>query len=116
MKIKSLLASFMLLSAVSMTAGGNEYAHLYDNLPFEMPVIDRPAIPSRQVDLKEFGGVGDGITLNTKAFAEAIDKLSKQGWRHTQCTRRHMAHRSDSVEIKYQSSSRRRGNDSLCRR
>ncbi len=45
MKIKSLLASFMLLSAVSMTAGGNEYAHLYDNLPFEMPVIDRPAIP-----------------------------------------------------------------------
>lgn len=79
MKIKSLLASFMLLSAVSMTAGGNEYAHLYDNLPFEMPVIDRPAIPSRQVDLKEFGGVGDGITLNTKAFAEAIDKLSKQG-------------------------------------
>lgn len=79
MKIKSLLASFMLLSAVSMTAGGNEYARLYDNLPFDMPVIDRPAIPSRQVSLKDFGGVGDGIALNTKAFADAIDKLSKQG-------------------------------------
>ena len=67
MKIKTLLASFMLFSAVSASAGGSEYAHLYDNLPFDMPVIDRPAIPSRSV------------SLNTKAFADAIDKLSAQG-------------------------------------
>lgn len=79
MKIKTLLASFMLLSAVSASAGGSEYAHLYDNLPFDMPVIDRPVIPSRSVSLTDFGGVSDGLTLNTKAFADAIDKLSAQG-------------------------------------
>jgi len=78
MNLKSLVFA-MFLSAFTAAAGGNEYAHLYDNLPFEMPVVERPVFPDRKVSLNDFGGVADGITLNTKAFADAIGNLSQQG-------------------------------------
>lgn len=61
------------------SAQANDYSALYDNLPFDMPVVDRPVFPAREVKLTDFGGVGDGITLNSKAFADAIDGLSSQG-------------------------------------
>ena len=48
-------------------------------LPFEMPQVARPAIPARSVSVAEFGGVGDGHTLSTDAFAAAIDALAQQG-------------------------------------
>jgi len=41
--------------------------------------VKAPVIPDYQVKLTDFGGVGDGITLNTEAFAKAIDALSKKG-------------------------------------
>ena len=50
-----------------------------EKLPFQMSEVQAPAIPDRQVKLTDFGGVGDGITLNTEAFAKAIDALSQQG-------------------------------------
>ena len=59
-----------------------EFAYLYENLPFSMPVVTRPSIPDRRVSLIDFGGTGDGVTLNTAAFARAIDALSKQGGGH----------------------------------
>ncbi|MDE6375203.1 MAG: glycoside hydrolase family 28 protein, partial [Alistipes sp.] len=48
-------------------------------LPFEMPQVARPAIPARSVSVADFGGVGDGHTLSTDAFAAAIDALAQQG-------------------------------------
>lgn len=57
----------------------NEYAHLYKDLPFEMPQVERPSIPVRAVDIRDFGGVGDGVTLNSEAFAKAIDALTEVG-------------------------------------
>ena len=56
-----------------------EFAYLYEDLPFEMEQIQRPQIPEREVNIVDFGGVGDGVTLNSDAFAEAIDALSQQG-------------------------------------
>jgi polygalacturonase len=47
--------------------------------PFEMPQVQQPSIPGRSVSLADFGGVGDGVTLNTEAFAAAIGRLSSQG-------------------------------------
>ena len=44
-----------------------------------MQRIARPEIPDRQVDLRDFGGVGDGVTLNSEAFADAVDSLSALG-------------------------------------
>ncbi|MCM1151967.1 MAG: glycoside hydrolase family 28 protein [Alistipes senegalensis] len=48
-------------------------------LPFEMPQVARPAIPARSASVADFGGVGDGHTLATAAFAAAIEALSQQG-------------------------------------
>ena len=44
-----------------------------------MQRVSRPEIPDRQVDLRDFGGVGDGVTLNSEAFADAVDSLSALG-------------------------------------
>ena len=56
-----------------------ELAYLYEDLPFEMEQVQRPQIPEREVNIVDFGGVGDGVTLNSDAFAKAIDALSQQG-------------------------------------
>ena len=52
---------------------------LYEGLPFDMPRVELPSIPSREVSLTDFGGVGDGVTLNTDAFAAAIASLVEKG-------------------------------------
>lgn len=74
--------SFVLLCillSVSTVKAENRYNYLYKDLPFKMPVIQRPVFPSNKVSITDFGGVADGITLNTEAFAKAIDALSKKG-------------------------------------
>ena len=52
---------------------------LYEGLPFEMQKVALPDIPGRSVCLTDFGGVGDGMTLNTDAFARAIEALVQKG-------------------------------------
>lgn len=55
------------------------YAYLYKDLPFSMPRVELPKIPNRQVKLTDFGGIGDGKTLNTDAFDKALTHLAKKG-------------------------------------
>jgi polygalacturonase len=38
-----------------------------------------PAFPDHEVSVAQFGGVGDGVTLNTGAFAKAIAALAEKG-------------------------------------
>ncbi len=52
---------------------------IYANLPFEMERVARPQIPDRSVCISQFGGVGDGIALNTEAFASAVEALAAKG-------------------------------------
>ncbi len=59
-----------------------EFDSLYDQLPFEMTKVTRPSIPDYTVDLTDFGGVGDGVTLNTEAFAKAMRHLFDEGGGH----------------------------------
>ncbi len=69
----------IIASAFLALACAQDENSLYEGLPFEMPKVQLPSIPSRSVLLTDFGGVADCTTLNTDAFAKAIDALSEQG-------------------------------------
>lgn len=56
-----------------------ELAGVYKNLPFEMPVVQRPSFPDYQVDIRDFGAKDDGVTLNTEAINNAIEAVSAKG-------------------------------------
>jgi hypothetical protein len=47
--------------------------------PFEMPELDRPLFPDRVFDIRDFGAVADGATMNSAAIAEAIDACAAAG-------------------------------------
>lgn len=76
---KTILLLFVLL-ALSARAG--DRAQYYRDLPFPLPEPEAPVIPDKTVSIKDFGGVGDGIALNTDAFRKAIDALAKAGGGH----------------------------------
>ena len=79
MKLKQ---TILLLAAAAMSACccPNEGSKsVYADLPFDMPEVVLPSIPARSVSVADFGGVGDGMTLCTEAFAAAIDHLAQQG-------------------------------------
>ena len=73
-----LIAVFAVVSGFAAESG-NPYKKYTEKLPFTMPEVSAPVIPNYQVKLTDFGGVGNGITLNTEAFAKAIDALSQKG-------------------------------------
>lgn len=77
------------LTALSVTGcllltgcGGYEFAYLYEDLPFSMAEVHRPQIPDREVCITDFGAAGDGVTLNTDAFRQAVEALSEAGGGH----------------------------------
>lgn len=61
------------------TVQSDKSAGIYDDIEFEMPVVNEPVIPDKKVSVQDFGAVGDGITNNTKAFADAIEAISSKG-------------------------------------
>ena len=81
MNVKSLIG----IAVIMLTLHGcgqkqsYEYAHLYENLPFEMERVYKPVFKSNEVNIKDFKAVNDGITLNTDAFANAIAALEGKG-------------------------------------
>lgn len=61
------------------TVSAQKSADTYKNIEFKMAEVQEPVIPNYSVNLKDFGAVNGGYVLNTKAFAAAIDALSKKG-------------------------------------
>ncbi|MBK0369264.1 glycoside hydrolase family 28 protein [Flavobacterium agrisoli] len=51
----------------------------YSGIEFKMNKINEPKIPNNTVSIVDFGAVNGGTTLCTKAFADAIDAVSKKG-------------------------------------
>ncbi len=52
---------------------------VYENLPFEMPKVQQPSFPDYTVNIKDFGAVADGVTLNTDAINNAIKDVNEKG-------------------------------------
>ena len=71
--------SFFCLLGVSSLHGQSSYDYLYKDLPFEMPVLERPVFRADTVSVLETGGVPDGHTLNTAAFEQAMETLAIRG-------------------------------------
>lgn len=70
-----LMAALMSVTAACSNASAPdyEYGYLYKDLPFDMPQVYRPQIADYDVNIVDFGAVGDAVTKNTEAFAKAIE-------------------------------------------
>lgn len=72
--LTSLAACFM-----AFTSYAADYDKYYDNLPVKINRVSEVSFPDKTVKITDFGAVADGVTLNTKAFADAISSLAKDG-------------------------------------
>lgn len=77
----TLLAIFtMLISNAAKELNESSQKNVYyNNIEFEMKVIEEPVIPDYEVNIKDFGAINGGHIINTKAFANAIDAVTKKG-------------------------------------
>ena len=72
------MAIMLCLGSKNVNAQSASY-DTYANVEFKMPKVNEPVIPANTVNLKDYGAVNGGYLLNTKAFADAIEALSKKG-------------------------------------
>lgn len=75
----AVLSAAALLGAAACAGSADPDAYLYENLPFEMTRVPRPAIPALRASITDFGAVSDAVTLNTEAFEKTIAHLSQRG-------------------------------------
>ncbi len=81
-KKKALITGLMALSLMFSSPAMADYGKYYRNLPVKVNQVAEFTIPSNTVSIEDFGGVGDGVALNTEAFAKAIDALAAKGGGH----------------------------------
>lgn len=79
---KLIVIGLLLIVSILPAVAKSKYSVYYQNLPFETQEVEVPDIPDFTVRLTDFGGCGDGMTLNTDAFAKAIKHLSERGGGH----------------------------------
>ena len=82
--MKKTITSMLTLLALCMPAlsSAQDYQKYYNQTPVTLNQPQQVNIPSRSITLTEAGGIGDGVTLCTKAIQDAIDKLAQQGGGH----------------------------------
>jgi hypothetical protein len=83
--IRSLVAAGLLfLLPISSTCQRDASSNIRDEIapiiaPFEMPKLERPNIPARQFDIRDFGAHEGGAFKNTRAIQMTIDAAAKAG-------------------------------------
>lgn len=71
----------MFISCLAYSNPGNgtkEKEDVYKNLPFSMPEVSKPSFPDYEVNIRDFGALSDGVTLNTEAINNAIKTVSSK--------------------------------------
>ena len=80
MKTKWTMAfATLMLTTMAWAQQATDYSRYYENLPVKMKQVQAIQLPQYSVTLTDFGGIGDGLTVNTEAFSRAIDALTKKG-------------------------------------
>ena len=74
-----LIGILVLIFSYATIEAKNSYDYLYANLPFSMPKVEAPVFKNNTVSISDFGGLGDGYTLNTEAFKKAVSALFQKG-------------------------------------
>ncbi|WP_281335828.1 glycoside hydrolase family 28 protein [Flavobacterium eburneipallidum] len=69
----------LIMSCPNPIMAQNSAEEAYPGLEFKMAKVKEPIIPNNSVNIKDFGAVNGGYVLNTKAFADAIEAVSKKG-------------------------------------
>ena len=59
------LTIILVVLCFAMMADAKDYSKYYQNLPTEVKPVVEVVIPDNAVSILDFGGVGDGSTLNT---------------------------------------------------
>lgn len=57
----------------------NNSSEFYEGIEFEMKKVQEPNIPNNTVNILDFGAVSGGQVMNTQAFTDAIEAVSKKG-------------------------------------
>ena len=80
MNTKQLTTTLLATMIVAIGANAqNPYKKYTEGLPFAMAEVSAPVFPKTEVNLRDFGADGTGMTLCTDAFARAIDALTAKG-------------------------------------
>ncbi len=80
LKKKFIVFAFSTLFLPNICAKTNDvYQKYYQNVPNQIVRVTKPLFKNQQVSITDFGGIGDGNTLNTNAFSKAIQSLAAKG-------------------------------------
>lgn len=77
--MKRIVFGALLILSSFLLGFSNPYENYYKSLPLKLKPVNTPSIPDYKINIKDFGGVNDGLSLNTDAFAKAMTHLAQKG-------------------------------------
>jgi len=80
--LAGLLAAILTAPALGQSTDIKDISWYIHASPFPMPEVVQPHFPNKDFRLPDYGGKGDGKTLNTDAFRAAIHACSEAGGGH----------------------------------